>query len=198
MSMGSILKHFPRKVIVMKSPALRAEVALLGGTPEDDSNFLAAAHFSSMDLSRPPPARMTRAFRDRRRSPGLHGIFHIATARRRLPAQLRCPESARRTPSIRCQPGRHSRRDSHESLPLDDRSPSDVHEVNPMTMVRVLSSMKRVGPQSVAMNFRMPIARAAQNAVDEEIERVLTCVVPIVGADARGKAYVMGSAVANV
>ncbi|NIJ16351.1 hypothetical protein FHS54_001317 [Sphingobium vermicomposti] len=67
-----------------------------------------------------------------------------------------------------------------------------------MTMVRVLSSMKRVGPQSVAMNFRMPIARAAQNAVDEEIERVLTCVVPIVGADARGKAYVMGSAVANV
>ncbi|GEM_PF-1875725 len=67
-----------------------------------------------------------------------------------------------------------------------------------MTKVRILTSTKRVGPLSVAVTFKMPIARAVRNAVDEEIEQIRNCVIPIVGADARKKTCVMGSAVAII
>lgn len=67
-----------------------------------------------------------------------------------------------------------------------------------MAKVRILSSVKRTGPRTVVATFKMPVAEAARNAVDEEIRQIRNCVVPIVGASARGKPVVMGSAVAMV
>jgi len=67
-----------------------------------------------------------------------------------------------------------------------------------MAKVRILSSLKRTGPRTAVATFKMPVGEAARNAVDDEIGRIRKSVVPIVGASARGRPVVMGSAVAMV